>query len=368
MEIIIAGDFVVNKSYLIKNISSEVIDLFANSTHRIVNLEAPVTDSTKKIVKTGPCLKANKDSTLKVLKTLNINAVTLANNHILDYGEKGLQDTIQWCKSNNIKVVGAGMNLREASQILYLSSNEGKVGIVNFAENEWSASTNHSAGANPMDTISNIKQIQEAKRNADFVIVIIHGGHEYYNLPSPRMQKQYRFYAEHGADFVVGHHTHCVSGYEVYKGVPIYYSLANFLFTINSPKLDWYIGLILKIEIFDKKLTYNHYIIEQSEKEHKLSLSKNTRILDRINEYNDIIVDENELCHRWEEYITEQMNSYLTLWSPINMIKNRYIRGMLNRLSLRFNTKHGIAYYLNLMRCESHKDMSEEVFKRFLAK
>ena len=58
--------------------------------------------------------------------------------------------------------------------------------------------------------------------------MIVHGGHECYNLPSPRMQKQYLFYADQGADIVVGHHTHCISGYEVYKGVPIYYSLGNF--------------------------------------------------------------------------------------------------------------------------------------------
>jgi poly-gamma-glutamate capsule biosynthesis protein CapA/YwtB (metallophosphatase superfamily) len=80
-----------------------------------------------------------------------------------------------------------------------------------------------------MDIIDNANQIKEAKATHDKVIVIVHGGHEYYNLPSPRMQKQYRFYADQGADFVVGHHTHCISGYEVYNGVPIYYSLPKSL-------------------------------------------------------------------------------------------------------------------------------------------
>ena len=85
-----------------------------------------------------------------------------------------------------------------------------------------------------MDIIDNTNQIREAKASHDKVIVIVHGGHEYYNLLSPRMQKQYRFYADQGADIVVGHHTHCISGNEIHNGVPKYYSLGNFLFTGRS--------------------------------------------------------------------------------------------------------------------------------------
>ena len=110
--------------------------------------------------------------------------------------------------------------------------------IFNFCENEWSIAESDNPGANPMDIIDNANQIKYARELADYVIVIVHGGHEYYNLPSPRMQKQYRFYADQGADIVVGHHTHCISGNEVYKGVPIYYSLGNFIFTKNKKTMS----------------------------------------------------------------------------------------------------------------------------------
>ena len=121
------------------------------------------------------------------------------------------------------------------------------IAIINFCENEWSIAEEDSAGANPMDFIDNANQIREAKAVHDKVIV--HGGHEYYNLPSPRMQKQFRFYADQGADIVIGHHTHCISGNEVYNGVPIYYSLGNFLFTKNNTNEDWYTGLLLQVDI-----------------------------------------------------------------------------------------------------------------------
>src|SRR5690606_16683331 len=97
------------------------------------------------------------------------------------------------------------------------------------------------------DVIDNVRQIKREKQISDKVIVIVHGGHEYYNLPSPRMVKQYRFYAENGADLVVGHHTHCISGHETYNGVPIFYSLGNFLFTKPSRHQSWYNGLVLEI-------------------------------------------------------------------------------------------------------------------------
>ena len=126
-----------------------------------------------------------------------------------------------------------------------------KIAILNFCENEWSIAEDDSPGANPMDIIDNTNHIREAKASHDKVIVIVHGGHEYYNLPSPRMQKQYRFYADQDADIVVGHNTHCISGSEMYKGVPIYYSLGNFLFTGRSTIENWYYGLVLELEIKD---------------------------------------------------------------------------------------------------------------------
>ncbi len=71
-----------------------------------------------------------------------------------------------------------------------------KIAILNFTENEWSSATKDKGGANPLDIIDNVRQIKTAKANHDKVICVIHGGHEHYNLPSPRMQKQNRFYAK----------------------------------------------------------------------------------------------------------------------------------------------------------------------------
>ncbi len=361
MKLLITGDLVINRPYDASNlIDKKIIELFEESDYNIVNLEAPVTNSETKTLKTGPNLKADKDSTLDVLQALKVDVVTLANNHILDYGVQGIADTLHFCKNNNIATVGAGMNIEEASKTLYMDTEEGKFAIVNFAENEWSAATTDSAGFNPMNVIDNTYQIKDARKNADYVMVIIHGGHEYYNLPSPRMQKQYRFYAEQGADIVVGHHTHCISGNEVHKGVPIYYSLANFLFTKNSIQPDWYNGLILEIEIKNNKITPKLYAVEQARETFKLSLSESNIAFEGIAELNRIIADSDALNDSWKKYVEKQRGLYLNYWSPLSMIKNRYIRAILNRLNIKLTNKKGLALYLNLMRCEAHRDLSKE--------
>lgn len=90
MKILFTGDLVINKPYPDSHIDKEIKNLFSNSDYNIVNLEAPVTESTSKILKTGPHLKSDKKSTIDILKNLNINLCTLANNHVLDYGEQGV--------------------------------------------------------------------------------------------------------------------------------------------------------------------------------------------------------------------------------------------------------------------------------------
>ena len=130
--------------------------------------------------------------------------------------------------------VGAGDNLQQASKPLYIKIKNKTIAILNFAEQEFSVAGKNTAGANPLNIIDNYHSIQDAKQQADILLVIVHGGHEGYPLPSPRMVQTYRFFAEIGASVVVGHHTHCASGFEVYHGVPIFYSLGNFIFDYNS--------------------------------------------------------------------------------------------------------------------------------------
>lgn len=372
MKILITGDFVVNKPYSTDNMSAEVISLFQNSDYNIVNLEAPVTESNLKILKTGPHLKSEKESTLEILKALNINLCTLANNHVLDYDEQGVLDTINFCKENNIQTVGAGKNKEEAKKVFYIDSPEGKIGIINIAENEWSSATDTSAGANGMDLIDDVKAIQKAKEESDFVFVIVHGGHEYYNLPSPRMQKQYRFYIDNGADIVVGHHTHCISGMETYKGKQIYYSLGNFLFTNPSKYEDWYRGIVLKIEVSkNKNLKVIPLFVEQSKSDFNLSLltgKEKELIAHNFTNYNEVIQTESTLYSTWQKFIKQREKTYSNYWSPLTFVSNKYLKALISKINVLKPKSKASSLFLNLLRCEAHRDVSQSVLTKQIVK
>lgn len=370
MKILITGDLVVRRDYKAsEQIDQNVIRLFAGSDYRIINLEAPLTESNHRIPKTGPHIKGNKKSTRDILKALQINIATLANNHLKDYGEQGVLDTLDFCRNNGIEPTGAGENSSEASGILYLDSNEGKIAVLNIAENEWASATENNAGANGMHLIRDIKKIREAKNNASFVIIIVHGGHEHYNLPSPRIKELYRFYAEEGADLVVGHHTHCISGYEIYNNVPIYYSLGNFLFPSGYTMPDWYKGLVLEVTIRDRKIQTSLHTIVVEKESFKLRLANETEKKEterHILEYNSIISDDKKLNEAWTNYVSAQQKQYLYYWSPLSSMKGRRLVGALLKLQIDFSSKRGRLLNLNLLRCESHRDLSEEVLSGFL--
>jgi len=359
----IGGDFYISPSYVSENLfSDELVNFFMKSDLNIVNLECPViSEGGTKISKTGPHLGTTEE-VFNQLHRINIHAVTLANNHILDYGEMGLHATFDACKRNNMLFVGAGKELSDASKPLVIESNGIRVGIVNFCENEWSVATENSTGANPLDLIDNLKQIKLTREIADFVLVIIHGGHEFYNLPSPRMLKTYRFFAENGADAVIGHHTHCISGYEIHNKVPVFYSLGNMLFTKPVKAAEWYKGVILELTLeIGKPIQFELHPILQSISDYKLTLLENTRkenVLSEIKAYSHVIDNKKELERKWEQFVVTQKRD-LNYFSPLNFVPGRYLRAAFNRLG--FNKmlmkKQNLVQILNHIRCEAHRDV-----------
>ncbi len=376
MKINIAGDFFIgDKIDEPYDLVKHIIPFFKDSNFNIVNLESPVSDGLKKdrILKTGPHLNGHPD-TFRILNLMNINLVTLANNHIMDFGRKGFEDTILGLESHKIGFVGAGRNLKVAAKAYSIERDGLKIGILNFTENEFSIAKVGEPGASPLDIIENIHQIQELKRNHDKVMVIIHGGHENYHLPSPRMVKQYRFYAENGADVIIGHHTHCISGFEIYNSVPIFYSLGNFLFTSKSKNRSWYIGLVIQLEIIENQnIKFELYPVLQNPNNFEVEFAKGTLkddIMDEISRYNIIIADKELNQTNWSSYLIQNSKEYLNGFSPINIIGNRIIRAGFRRLNfdrLIFQ-KQNLKEILNYISCEALVDGSKEVIRHILKK
>lgn len=352
---------------------TEVLKLFSDADFNVLNLESPLTNASKEhqILKTGPNLKACPD-TIGVLDLLKVDLVTLANNHIYDYGDKGLSDTLELCRKHHIATVGAELTLSKASEIFLKKMEQFTIGVINIAENEWGNANDHHGGANPMNIIANTRSIKEAKKIADIVILIIHGGHEYYYYPSPRMVEQYRFYAEQGASIIIGHHSHCISGYEIFAGVPIFYGLGNFLFDSTTELKGWYEGLLLNIKInAQKEITWKLHPYRQCKGNLKVELLEGKEKLDienKINNINGVIGDPKKLEEKFRALLNTQKQYVLSMFSNSYILNHRYFRSAIRKLGLeRFFLRRGqLKSILNYSRCEAHKDITFEVILNYL--
>lgn len=371
LSILITGDLVINQEYDISKVHQNVIDLFEKSDLNIVNLEAPIVKNSKKGFKLGPHLKGNRQSTENILKLLDVGLATLANNHILDYGEEGVNETILFLIENNIGYIGAGKTIEDASQTLFEDIKGVEIAFINIAENEWSSADQDVGGAHPFDLIDNVIKIHKAKEKGSKVVLIIHGGLEYYNYPIPYIKKLYRFFADQGADLIVSHHTHCIGGYEIYNNVPIYYSLGNFLFTKESSNDDWYVGQMLDVNYQDGKFHTKLIGIKQSRSDYELSLLTGEELKkyeEKVNEISEVIINDKELNEKYESLINLKTTSYLNSYSIIPFFKQGIFQKVLRKLNINFHSKYSVAFILNLIRCETHHAVSKSVFKNYLKK
>lgn len=364
IHILVAGDYspkdrvanLLEKSEYNK-IFNKIKPYFDNSDYSIVNLEAPIVndENIRPIKKVGPALKCTK-KTIDSLKYLGVNCVTLANNHFRDYGDMGVDSTISLCKKANIDCVGGGKDIKDAEKTLYKEINGVKLAIINCCEHEYSIADESKSGSNPLNPIKQYYAIKKAKENADFVMVIVHGGIEHRQLPSPRMVDTYRFFVDVGADVVVNHHQHCISGYEIYNGKPIFYGLGNFCFDWNGKRdSNWNEGYIVNLIINDQKLI-DFKIIPFGQCNNEsiiipLKEAAEKDFLKRIKTFNSIVSDYDLLVEMHKEFLGSTSRSYLNIWG------NKYLKMLCNRGFIpSFIPKNVLKSLQNKVMCESHRE------------
>lgn len=212
---------------------------------RVFNLETPLSDKETPIEKCGPALRAPIPC-VKGLASLSPDGVGLSNNHILDQGAQGLDSTIRALEQAGIPHFGAGPSLQQADRPLMLEKDGVRICLYAVCEREFSWADAHGPGANPFDALEIGERIRRLKKECRHLVVLYHGGREYYPYPSPGLQKRCRKLADWGADAVLCQHSHCVGSYERYGGGVLVYGQGNFLFDMeDEPCFDT--GLLVRL-------------------------------------------------------------------------------------------------------------------------
>ena len=171
---------------------------------------------------------------VSILKELGTDIVTLANNHALDYGRTAFEDTLETLDQAGIQRIGGGYSISEASAPAVCTVNGQRFAIFGATRvspsADWYAGESQSGLFQTYDPAKLNSAIQEARKSCDHVIVFVHWGIEKNETPEEYQRSLARGYIDAGADLVVGCHPHVLQGFEYYKGVPIIYSLGNYLF------------------------------------------------------------------------------------------------------------------------------------------
>jgi poly-gamma-glutamate capsule biosynthesis protein CapA/YwtB (metallophosphatase superfamily) len=213
---------------------SEIRTVLKSDDLIFLNLENPVgTKGTPHRIQDPNVTFRCHPGSLQVLKNLGTVVVSLGNNHMLDYGEDTLVETLEHLDAAGIKHVGAGRDYEEANRPLVMEFKGKKIAFLSHVF-IYSASTRRAkgnrAGVSDYRIEKILSKISELKRSGYQVIVSLHWGIEYCFYPLPYQREQAKAMIDHGASVILGHGPHYPQGIERYKNGEIVFSLGNFIF------------------------------------------------------------------------------------------------------------------------------------------
>lgn len=232
----------------------DLLPLLRGADLRVVNCECALTRSTKPVWKSGTVFKG-EPAHVRGLTAVPFEVACLANNHVLDYGARGLAETLRVLHRSGIRTVGAGLSEREACAPLALTVNGVRLHIVNFSEGEDLTSARGSPGVFGWDVPRVVEEVRRRRKAGGIVIAIGHCGLEYVPYPPPYVVTAFRAIADAGADCVIGHHPHVPQGIERHRGRPIVYSLGNFVFHQPAPLHYRKVGFCVELQLAADRIT-----------------------------------------------------------------------------------------------------------------
>lgn len=374
MKLLICGDIFpdtsIQKSMMSPDplalLGKRLFDRLQEADFTLANLEAPLTDKPVGIVKNGPVLSA-PTACAKGLKAMGVSALTLANNHIMDCGESGFSHTLQALRDTDISYFGAGKTLDEACKGYVMEKDGVRVGVYACAEHEFSVVSAERAGANPFVLHSACTHVQKLKEICDRVLVLLHGGKEYYRYPSPSLQNDCRSMIDAGADLVVCQHSHCVGCKEAYKDGVIVYGQGNFLFP--GPDNDfWNNGLLIEWEV-DRENSRVDFIPFHSGMDGicEAEGEKRATLLKEFFNRSDEICDPSFVNRNYRQFARDFFSTYVAAIFGYSKWERRWDRYVFKGkiFEKKLNKARALAL-LNFIDCEAHRELITEGLRQYI--
>jgi poly-gamma-glutamate synthesis protein (capsule biosynthesis protein) len=239
----------------------EVVAWMRANHHNVVNVEGPVTARPHALE--GPRIASAPAAAAGALPFLHARVWNLANNHTLDSGPGGVEDTLAAARGEGARTFGAGMTLEDAAAPVVLDDGRVRVGLLAVCDGSGvpaGASTPGVLGAEAHDALVRAR-LAELRRSCDHVVLSYHGGEEYTFVPMPARRRRLLRYLELGANVVVAHHAHTVQGWERTERGLVFYGLGNLVF--DHPALlrrpGTYRGMLLRLSFARDGVDFEPY-------------------------------------------------------------------------------------------------------------
>lgn len=252
IKLLFAGDVLLDEHYAVmanlidrggnveEAFSTELLNVMRSADVFMLNNEFTFTNRGTPTKGKQFTFRANPER-VSLLQEMGVDVVSVANNHMYDYGEISLLDTLGTLNNAGIVYTGAGKDLEEAMRPVYLIANGIKIGIIGATQIERNGvpdtkeATITTAGVmRCMDTTKLLQVIGEMEESCDYTILYIHWGTELKEEIDWLQEEQAPVYAEAGVDLIIGNHPHCLQKIETIAGVPVIYSLGNFWFNSKT--------------------------------------------------------------------------------------------------------------------------------------
>ena len=253
-------------------LSDSVLKIMTESDLMVANSEFTVSNRGKAMNGKQYTFRA-KPERLKIYEEMGVDLVTLANNHVYDFGRDAFLDMLDAFDEYNIPHIGAGHNLEEAKKEYYFIINGYKIAFLNGTRAEKyiltpGATATEEGVFRCYDPTNMVNKIKEVREKSDFVIVLMHFGKEGSHELEKEQVESSKMYIDAGSDVIIGTHAHVLQGIEFYKDKPIIYNLGDFIFNGNEEetaifqiklnsngKMDYYIYPALQKNMYTDILT-----------------------------------------------------------------------------------------------------------------
>lgn len=347
MKIVVAGDICLAdiRNDTVK-LDPRLAELFESADLSIGNLECPLTNCGQAKPYQSVNLRAAPAETFV---TDWFDAFSLANNHILDYGQAGVTDTTRFLQGLGKGYFGYGANKRSALKPFIVECQSIQVAL--FGMTPWYNATRISEGTCPDRSHSLLRAIEECRNRGCFVIVLPHWNYEYADYPSPASAKLARRIVGAGANLVVGAHPHVLQGYETIGESKVFYSLGNFVFAskhFSGPIEEaqrLHETIILECSIDRKTLSYEvvTHCVRTTESEIRLMTgAERDKLLTHIDQLSEAFTSKRELArrfyycapmiHRTVSAVLQSMARKQGLWTIVKRLPRIRIQDCLVRL------------------------------------